>query len=424
MVAARAVQALIFCLAASAAVPAGPAAERTLFESLSAADPAREIVQTVLDSRFYSLRDAMTSEEWTGRGYAAAWERARRYFPGQTYYVRPGTYFMTHGFDADGRLFMEIHESAYLALCVANRRTFTSGSIVEDYARMRAAASGLEAAGFEDKVGRLAPFFRDETAHRRLRKALGGSLYGRLIEALREEDYHMLAAGLMHEGLHAGLDDALVARLQYEFNAGAQPVQWDELRSFTAEIGYHARFCAWAAGDVGALWREAGASLAGLEAFRKTAARPAGAGEARLERIRARAWAQAALIRLRAREIWQSAERALDLAKAFRRDYVKGAPPEDVEGLIRRLEGDASGFAAAAGEAIQETELAVRSLEQVLDTWGAWAAGQRPFPPPVTDSRAVAGRAGAIHWPMPAEAAATALMTKAAEALARDRAPA
>jgi len=365
----------------------------------------------------------MTAEEWTGRGYAAAWERARRYFPGQTYYVRPGTYFMTHGFDADGRLFMEIHDSAYLALCVANRTTFTPGSIVEDYGRMRAAANGLEAAGFRDKVGRLEPFFKDEAAHRRLRKALGEALYGRLLVALREEDYHMLAAGLVHEGLHAGLEGALVSRVQNEFSAGAGSVQWDEVQSFAAEIGYHASFCEWAAADIEALWRKAGSSLADLEAFRKTAGYPVGAGEARLDRIRVRAWAQAALIRLRAREIWQSARRARDLAEGLRRDYLKGAPPEDIASLVRDLERDTAGFAAAAGEAIQATELAVRSFEQVLDTWGMWAAGARPFPPPITDSRAVTGRAGAIRWPSPGEGAAAALMTKAAEALARDRAP-
>ena len=411
----------VLCLLA-AAVLALPPRERTLFREIPPNDPVREVIAAVLGSRRCSLRDRFTAREWSTDGYGAAWERAKGYFPGKTFLVRPGTYFMTHGFDADGRLFMEIHESPYLALCVDNRRTFAPGAVVEEYRRMLAAANGGEAAGFAEKTGRLAASFRDEESHRRLRRALGGSLYLRLVEALRDEDYHMLAGGLIHEGTHAGLDDALVARLQREFKAGSRPVQWDELRAFMAELGYHARSCAPASADIEASWEQVGSLLKSLESFRKTPRLPAGNAKERFDRIAAQAGAQAALIRLRAREIWQSARRMQDLAEGFEKDYVKGTPPPDVGELLAGVGGGAAAFTQAAGGAIQATELAVRSLEAVLETWDAWAAGRRSFPPPVTDSQAIMTRAKGIIWPAPAAGPAAALMKKAAAALDAERA--
>ncbi|MGZ5488227.1 MAG: hypothetical protein ACXWF4_06815, partial [Candidatus Aminicenantales bacterium] len=107
----------LVAMMAAVAVVGRPPLERTLFKDIPSTDPAREVVQTVLGSRFYSMRDGFAGLEWTASGYGGAWERARRYFPRNTYLVRPGTYFMAHGFDADGRLFMEVHESAYLTLC-------------------------------------------------------------------------------------------------------------------------------------------------------------------------------------------------------------------------------------------------------------------------------------------------------------------
>ncbi len=412
---------LLFVIAAGG-VPGRPLPERIPFKDIPPTDPERQVVQTVLGSKFYSMRDGFTGSEWAVSGFGRAWERARRYFPRDTYFVRPGTYFMTHGFDADGRLFMEVHESAYLTLCVENRRTFAPGAVVEDYGRMLAATNGREAAAFREKTGRLEPGFRDEEANRGLRKALGESLYLRLLQGLREEDYHMIAGGLMHEGLHAGMDDALVARVQSEFNAGRRPVQWDELRAFMAEIGYHTVYCRWAEEDIAGLWRQIEGRTRELEGLRKKPSLRPGPDQARFEKVRAQAWAYAALIRLRMREVWQSARRMQDLAGGFRKDYVRSAPPAEVEELFTRLDGETSRFAAASGEAIQATELVVRSLEEVLDEWGAWAAGRRPFPPPLTDSQAVSRQVKGIRWPdRPPAAAWAVLMKGAAEELEKER---
>jgi hypothetical protein len=413
----------VLLLLAAAAVLGRPPLERTLFKNIPRTDPAREVIRTVLGSRFYSMRDGFAASDWAGLGYGGAWERAKRYFPGSIYFVRPGTYFMTHGHDADGRLFMEVHESAYLTLCLENRRTFTPAAIVRDYGRMFGAANAREAVAFRDKTGRLEAYFRDEKSNRRLRKALGDPLYLRLIEELREEDYHMLAGGLMHEGLHAGMDDALVARVQAEFATGRRAVQWDEMRAFMAEIGYHGAFCRWAVEDIAGQWRQIEGLRGELEKLRKKPALSAEADEARFEQTRVRAWTYAALVRLRMRELWQSVRRTEDLSRSFKKDYVRDTAPPDLAELLSKLEHDAAGLVAASGEAIQATELAARSLEEVLDVWGAWASGRRPFPPPVTDSQAIFRQVKGIGWPDPAPAAAgaAALMKRAGEALEKER---
>ena len=413
---------LLFMIAA-VGVPGRPLRERILFKDIPSTDPARQVVQTVLGSKFYSMRDGFATSEWTASGFGGAWERARRYFPRDTYFVRPGTYFMTHGFDADGRLFMEVHESAYLTLCVENRRTFAPGAVVEDYGRMLAATNSRETAAFREKTGGLEPYFREEEANRGLRKALGESLYLRLLKELREEDYHMIAGGLMHEGMHAGMDDTLVARVQAEFHAGRRDVQWDELRAFMTEIGYHAAYCRWAEDDIAGLWRQIEGRTRELEGLRKKPSLRPGPDQARFEKVRAQSWAYAALVRLRMREVWQSARRMQDLAGSFRKDYVRSVPPAGIEELFTRLDGETSGFAAASGETIQATELVVRSLEEVLDGWGAWAAARRPFPPPITDSQAISRQVKDIRWPDPAPAAAgaAALMKRAGEELEKER---
>lgn len=406
---------------AAVALAAAPPAERVLFKDLPPESPVREVVQAVLSAPPASVQRGFTAKEWAAEGFAAAWDRARRYFPARTYLVRPGTYFMTHGFDPDGRLFMEIHDSDYLELCAGNRRTFTAGGIVHDYARMRGADDGREAAAFRDKTGRLEPSFRDEASHRRLGDALGASLYRRLIDALREEDYHMLAGGLVHEGVHAGLDDASVARIQAGFRAGERPVQWDELRAFMAESVYHARFCRWAAGDVLASNGGIESALRALERSRRRPRLEPGKDRTGFERERAGAWAFAALARLRMRETWQSVLRVEALRAGFGLEYVGDQPPADVAGLIEAHGRAASAFVEASRKAVQEMELALRSLEETLDLWTAWADGRRPFPPPVTDSLAVGKRLAAVAWPDPPVRTGRALMKRAEEALAGER---
>jgi hypothetical protein len=404
-------------LTAILALAAGPASERTLFQKLSPDDPVREVVRDVLGRPAGAIRRGFTEREWTAEGFAAAWDRARRYFPARTYLVRPGTYFMTHGFDPDGRRFMEIHDSDYLELCVANRRTFTAGRTVGDYARMGAADDGREAVSFRDKMGRLEPFFRDETSARQLGEALGPALYRRLLEELRDEDVHMLAAGLVHEGVHAGIDETAAGILQVEFLRGGVPVQWDELQAFMAESLYHARFCRWAAGDLADSREGIAGALQALEPLRRRARLRQGKDRTAFERERARAWTFAVLVRLRMREMWQSALRVGSLVASFRADYVRGEPPPDVAKLLAAQARDGSAFVEASKQAVQGTELALRSLEDTLGLWTVWSEGGRPFPPPNTDSLAIARRLAGVAWPDPPVEGPRALMRSAAASL-------
>jgi hypothetical protein len=408
---------VIVGLLAALTLAARPPAERTPFKDLPPAAPEREVIRAVLDWPLDRVRRGFTEREWKAEGFGGAWDSARRYFPDRTYLVRPGTYFMTHGFDADGRLFMEIHDSDYLRICAVNRRTFGAGSIVDAYKRMRGAEGGHEAADFREKTGRLEAFFRDETARRVLSDALGRSVHARLLEALQEENYHMLAGGFVHEGMHAGIEDATVARLQAEFKAGGRPVQWDELRAFMAESAYHGQFCRWAADEVSAWERQIEAALQELEPQRR---RP---DRAKFERSRARCWAFAALARLRMRESWQSVQRIRALITGFREDYLRGDPPADVAGLLAAQDHDAAAFAEAAGKAVQSAELALRSLEDMLDLWTAWAEGRRPFPPPVIDSMAIVKDLRSVVWPSAPVEGSRALMDRAKAALEPGRIP-
>lgn len=400
----------------------GQAPTRTLFKDIPTADPRREVIQTVLDSPLYSMRGGFPAREWTGSVYGGAWERARRYFPGQTYFVRPGTFFMTHGFSPDGRLFMEVHESAYLSLSVGNRRTFTDGAIVGEYGRMAGAADGRESVAFQEKMGKLVRYFRDETAKARLRRELGAGLYLRLLGELREEDYHMFAGGLMHEGMHAGMDDDdLVARIQAEFGTGRLAVQWDELRAYMAEVGYHRTYCRWAAADIAAGWRQIESLLKELEALRKKPKLFREADKERFEGAEAKIRAHLAFLRLRMREIWQSAQRMHGLTTSVRKDHVKPDPPPGIADLLKKLADDTAGFVDDVGQTIQQTELTLRALEETLELWETWAAGRRPFPPPITDSIDVLKRVGDTPWPTPPGEEVEALMKRAGEEISKVR---
>ncbi len=380
----------------------GQAPTRTSFKDIPPSDPKKEIIQTILGSPFYSMRGQFPVREWTSGHYGGTWERARQYFPNHVYFVQPGTYFMAHGFSPDGKLFMEVHESAYLSLCVENRKTFTDRSVVVEYNRMLGAADGREADAFREKTGKLEPYFRDEASSKRLRKMLGGTLDNRLLKELREENYHMFAAGLMHEGMHAKMDDdALVARIQAEYKGYTLSVQWDELRAYMAELTYHKRAYQWAVGDIMASWKQIESLLKELEGLRKKPKPLSAADKAKLEAIKAKIKAFIALIRLRIREIWQSAQRMQGLLASFQKDYLKPNPPPDVDRLMKKLTLDITDFVTKVGEAIQRTELMLRALEAVLDLWNEWAARRRPFPPPITDSNDILEKVRKTPWPDP-----------------------
>jgi len=411
--------AVLLILAAVRALTA-QAPSRTLFKDLPPTNPRRETVQAVLASPLDFLRVLYPGRSWVEGGYRDAWDRARRYFPASVYYVEPGTYFMTHGFGPDGRLFMEIHDSAYLSQSVTNRRTFVDGAIIGEYTRMLGAAEGGEAASFREKTGRLEACFHDQASKNRLQKNLGETLYRRLLEGLRGENTHMLVGGLIHEGMHAGMDgEELVVRIQAEFKAGRLAVQWDELRAFMAEAGFHGAYSRWVADAIADGWDAIGTALRELETFRRKARLDRAADKGKFEKATARIGANTAIARLRMRELWQSAQRLQGLAVNFQRDYLRPAPLSGIEDLTSKLAGDVAVFVGDTGESIRGTEIALRRLEEVLGQWDEWAAGLRPFPPPVTDSMEVLKKAGTVTWPSPPAADFDSLKKMAEAEIAR-----
>lgn len=233
----------------------------------------------------------------------------------------------------------------------------------------------------------------------------------------------MLAGGLLHEGFHAGLDGALVARVRSEYEAGAIPVQWDEARAFLAEIAYHGLQARRLAADLDA-GRDRTAGLMGrLEPLRKKVALGRPADRAAYDALAAGFGAEIAIGRLRTRELWQSVRRVEGLLEGLRRDYVRPGTPGEFEEPLEALERDAAGFADEAEGAIGASELARRGLETLLGQWDEWAVGTRPFPPPITDSVAVTARAAAVAWPAPPVDGALDLMRLAGRALDRERSP-
>ena len=257
-------------MTAAAAVIGRPPLERTLFKDIPRPTPREKSSRPSSARGSTPCVTASRRSEWTASGYGGAWERARRYFPGKTYLVRPGN--ILH----DPRLRpgrAAVHGGPRIRLPDALRREPADVRARHHRRAITAGCSRRRTAGRRPPSGRRwggsSPISATEEAHAALRKALGEALYVRLLKELREEDYHMIAGGLMHEGMHAGMDDALVARVQAEFDAGRRAVQWDELRAFMAEIGYHAAYCRWAAGDLAGRWRPVEGLLRELEGLRK-----------------------------------------------------------------------------------------------------------------------------------------------------------
>ena len=341
---------------------APPPPKKTLFKDIPPNDPKRQLIQEILNSPSSAMRNGFTSGEWTTGHYGGAWGRAQQYFPNHAYFTESDKYFMTHFFNPNGKLEMEIYNSAFLNLCLANRQTFTNRTIVGEYNRMLGNNPGA-ARSFQEKMGRLESYFRDEASKAKLRKMLGNSLYNRLLGELRKENQHMLAGALMHEGMHAEMDDdELVNRIQSEYKACHLPVQWDELRAYMAEINYHSQFYRWAVGDINGHWKDISDLLAQLETFRKRKKPLSEAEKRKIEEIKAKIKAHIALIRFRMRELWQSAQRMSGLMGNFKDEYLKPDAPDEHRDMIDNIAVNIANFVKDVGLAIQQTGTAPEGL--------------------------------------------------------------
>ncbi|MCK7481363.1 MAG: hypothetical protein M0C28_32380 [Candidatus Moduliflexus flocculans] len=368
--------------------PDGDGLERTLFKDLPATDPAREIVRTVLDSPSIPCVTGFTAKAWAADGFRDAWERARTYFPGEDLARRPGD--PLHGPRLrSGR--EAVHGGPRVRLPHALRREQADVHGRLHRRRLRPDARPRPTAGRPRPSARRRagsrPSSATRTAHRALRKALGEDRLRRVPrQALREEDYHMLAGGLMHEGMHAGLDDAVVARLQAEFEAGGAP------RPMGRAAGLHGR---------DRLPRDSTAHGPRPNSARR------GAGSARLlrklESLQEKAAASAPAPdragfekrpgRDRASSRARPPEDAGDLAvgpahrrgssRASAQDYVRGRPPAEVEGPLAALEQRRRPLhRRPPARPFRRRELALRDLEDASGPVGRMGGRPTAFPAP------------------------------------------
>ncbi len=378
-----------------------PPPKKTLFSDIPKNDPKRQVIQEVLTSPRSTMRSQFSSGEWTTGHYGGAWGRAQQYFPNHAYFTESDQFFMTHFFNPNGKLEMEIYNSAVLNQCLANRRTFTTRSIVGEYNRMLG-SDPAAARSFQEKMGRLEPYFRDEASKQKLRRMLGDRLYNQLLNELRKENHHLLAGALLHEGMHAEMDDdKLVNRIQSEYKACNLPVQWDELRAYMAEINYHSQFYRWAVGDINSHWRDISDLLSQLEGFRNRKKPLSEADKRKIEEIKAKIKAHIALIRLRIRELWQSAQRMNGLMGHFKTEYLKPDAPDEDRDMIDKITAQIVSFVKDVGDAIKQTEQLLRDLEHILDLWNEWASCKLPDPPEKKLTEDLLKDVPKIKWPAP-----------------------
>lgn len=377
-----------------------PPPVRTPFGDVPANDPRKEIIQTVLDSRA-TTTGLMTEAMWRAGAFHMAWQRVGQYFPQRASFTTAREHFLTHFFNPLGYQELEIFDSDYLRMCVRNRTTFTREGVVGAYRGMRE-GDAAGAASFSRKFGALEPYFRDEASKERLRDMIGGELFDHLLDSLRREGYHMFAGALIHEGMHALMDDpARVAAIQEQYKSCQLPVQWDELRAYMAEINYHARFYNWAVGDIFASWRQIENLLKQLEALRKKPKPLSEADKEKLEEIKAKIKAYIALIRLRMREIETSAERMRGLMGNFRQEHLKPNAPAKDQDMIKSVAAAVTNFVTAVGQELQRQELLLKGLEEYLDLWNRWAGCELKTPPERKIVDDILRRAKGARWPAP-----------------------
>jgi hypothetical protein len=373
---------------------------RTPFASVPVNDPRREIIQTVLGSAGLTT-GLMTEAGWKAAGFHMPWQRVGQYFPQAVYFTTSRKHFLTHYFHPSGVYEIEIFDSPNLRIGVKNWGAFTREGVVGAYQGLLANdPDGADS--FSRKLGALEPYFRDEGSKERLRRMLDIGLFDRLLKELREEGYHMFAGALIHEGMHAMMDDpAKVEAIQKEYEACKLSVQWDELRAYMAEISYHGRFYNWAVGDIFASWKRIENLLKQLERLRKKPKPLSQADKDALEAIKAKIKAYIALIRLRMREIKESCHRMQGLMAGFLKDHLKPTAAAADRKAIDALFVAVSNFTKAVGEHLKSQELLLKALESYLDLWNRWASCELKTPPERKTVDEIIKKAKGANWPAP-----------------------
>ena len=369
---------------------------QTSFEEMGADTPNYKVIQRIVKSRRLKLQKYYGST-WKSGNYRGAWERVMQYFPKNFQFNSSTENFMHHWFNPEGKLEIAVYQSHNLKQAVQNLETFHDRSIVRAYKAMRDKKNQNDANDFKKKLGPLEKYFLDEKSKKLLKKYLKGEksiskeargIYNEMLKTLREEGDHMFAAALLHEGLHSKIDnDQKVAQIHNDFKSCKTPVQWDEFRSYMAEIGYHANYYKYAMNKINAHMNRIKALLKELEKFRKLKKPISDKDKAKIERIKAKIKAHMVIIRVHLREIQQSLDRMKGLMDYFKKNYFKADNPknyknfDDVKRLIDNVSSKINEFTNKAQKAVDDLNKALKDLQDMLDAWNVWASCKTPIPP-------------------------------------------
>jgi hypothetical protein len=369
---------------------------QTSFNDMGANTPNYKVIERVVKSNRLKLRNYY-KQNWKSGQYRGAWERVMQYFPNNFYHNSSSENFMHHWFNPKGKLEMSVYNSKELKKAVSNLGTFWDGNIVNAYKEMRSKKDKTDANDFKSKLGPLEKYFLSKDAKKLLKKYLKGEksltkgvrgIYNEMLKTLREEGDHMFAAALLHEGMHAKVDnDQKVAQIHNDFKSCKTPVQWDEFRGYMAEVGYHANYYNWAMNKIRAHWGKIKSLLKDLEKFRNKPKPLSDKDKAKIERIKAKIKAHMVIMRVHLREIQQSLDRMKGLMDYFKKNYFKSDNPknykdfEEVKNLIDGVNKKVTDFTTKAQKAIDDIAKSLKDLEDMLNAWNVWASCQTPKPP-------------------------------------------
>ncbi len=373
----------------------------------------------------YLLQNIMSAKEYKKGQYSSAWNRARGYYQSRYMYVPNSKYFMTHGL-YKGRNCIEVYNSEILREIVQNQKMFNSNTIVKEYNKIKNNAAKRKE--FEEKLGRLASYFDNNASKRKLQKYLGRELYNQMMNALKEENTHMLTGALIHEGMHALLSGNTTAAIQQDFNNGRLSMELNELRSYMAEILYHCHYCNWAKNDIIGHWDDIANLIDELEGLRKKPPDFTKAEKEKIEEIKAKIKAHIAMIRVRLREIKKSAERMDFLMGHYKKNYMKTVDPKkdkidpdlNLKDNVEAMAVAVTAFKKAVDNYAKQMEQSLKDLENILDIWNIYKKCDIDNPPPADKTKELIDTTRTKPFPEPPIKTGDEIKKKAERELGRN----
>lgn len=350
------------------------------------------ILKTGTQNGFHPQK-IFSSDDYKKGQYSRAWNQATQYYPNRYMYIPNNTYLMMHGL-YNGRVCIEVFRTEILNTIIQNQKIFNYNTIVQEYNKIK--NNEAKKKEFDEKLGKLAGYFNNQASHQQLIKYLGKDLYNELMEALREENQHMITAALIHEGMHALLSNKETYDIQQDFQNGRLSMELNELRAYMAEILYHCQYSLWAKKDILNHWDEIDNLISQLEQMRRQKPPEITPEEKKkIEEIKAKIKAQIALIRVRLRELKNSAKRMEDLMIFYKNNYIKNVaadkdkidPGLNLKNQFNALEVAISAYRLAIDNYANDVEKALKNLENILDLWNTWADCKILTPPPADSTK-------------------------------------